>query len=139
MYQEGAGKLGKCIVSNNHIHLEDGHTGVLIRKNDFTEVFDNKISGQVYYGIHLWGSKDREGFELGSNSNLIKDNDFSELVIKAPDEYSDSHVDGRMFTGFDNKAKTAHVWINKYSNKNTFYMKDTETLIDEGKNNRINL
>ena len=80
---------------------------MLIRKNDGTEVFGNKVSGQVYYGFHLWGSRDREGIDLRSKENLVEDNDMTDLVIKAPDEYSDSHVDERMFTGSDGKSKTA--------------------------------
>ena len=34
-----AGKLGECIVRDNRIHMGDGHVGVLIRKNDDTEVY----------------------------------------------------------------------------------------------------
>ena len=137
MYQEGAGKLGKCVVKDNNIHLEDGHVGVLIRKNDGTEVYGNRISGRAYYGFHLWGSEDRKGFDLGSNDNVIENNDFSDLRIKIPDEYSDSHVDGRMFTGTENKSKTAHVWLNKYSRSNVVKIKENESIIDEGENNTI--
>jgi len=136
-YEEGAGKLGKCIVRDNDVHLGDGSVGVLIRKNDGTEVFGNKISGSVYYGFHLWGSKDREGFDLGSNANLIEDNDLTELEIKVPDEYSDSHVDGRMFTGTEGKSSTSHVWLNKYSARNVIRLKAGETGIDEGVENEI--
>ena len=137
-YQEGAGKLGECVVKDNDIHLEDGHVGVLIRKNDGTEVYGNRISGRVYYGFHLWGSEDREGFNLGSNSNLIEDNDLSDLEIKTPDVYSDSHVDGRMFTETEGKSKTAHVWLNKYSRNNVVKLQENETTIDEGEKNRVN-
>jgi predicted transcriptional regulator len=137
MYQEGAGKLGECVVRDNDIHLGDGSVGVLIRKNDRTEVFDTKISGKAYYGFHLWGSRDREGFDLGSNENLIKDNDMTDLVIKAPDEYSDSHVDGRMFTGKEGRSATAHVWLNAFSKENVIKMRTDETVIDEGEDNKI--
>jgi predicted transcriptional regulator len=137
MYREGAGKLGECIVRDNDIHLEDGHVGVLIRKNDRTEVYGNRISGKAYYGFHLWGSEDREGFDLGSNENVIEDNDLSDLEIKTPDEYSDSHVDGRMFTGSEGKSATSHVWLNKYSARNTIRIKADEMVIDEGTSNSI--
>ena len=137
IYIEGSGKLGECIVENNRIHLEDGSVGIVIRKNDDTEVHGNKISGRVYYGIHLWGSKDREGFDLGSNGNLIGDNDFSDLEIKTPDEYSDSHIDGRMFTGSEGKSKTAHFWLNKYSNRNKIQIRENEVVIDEGTENEV--
>jgi len=137
MYQEGAGKLGECILRDNNIHLGDGSVGVLIRKNDRTEVFGNKISGKAYYGFHLWGSRDREGFDLGSNANFVEDNDMSDLVIKAPDEYGDSHVDGRMFTGKEGKSTTAHVWLNAFSKGNVIKVKADETVIDEGEDNTI--
>jgi len=137
MYKKGAGKLGECIVRENDIHLGDGSVGVLIRKNDGTEVYSNKISGKAYYGFHLWGNEDREGFDLGSNRNLIEDNDMTDLVIKAPDEYSDSHVDGRMFTGSEGKSTTSHVWLNEYTTMNTIKLRADETVIDEGKNNTI--
>jgi len=136
-YEEGAGKLGECIVRDNDVHLGDGSVGVLIRKNDRTEVVDNKISGKAYYGFHLSGSRDREGFDLGSNRNLIEDNDMTDLVIKAPDDYSDGHVDGRMFTGSEGKSTTGHVWLNEFTAMNTVKIKASETVIDEGKNNTI--
>jgi nitrous oxidase accessory protein NosD len=136
-YEEGASKLGECIVRDNNIHLGDGSVGVLIRKNDRTEVVDNKISGKAYYGFHLWGSEDREGFDLGSNDNLIEDNDLSDLEIKTPDEYSDSHVDGRMFTGSGGRSATAHVWLNAHSRGNAIKIKTDETVIDEGEDNTI--
>jgi hypothetical protein len=110
---------------------------VLIRKNDRTEVCGNRISGRAYYGFHFWGSQDREGFDLGSNANLIEDNDLSDLEIKTPDAYSDSHVDGRMFTGSPGKSATAHVWLNPYSDRNRIKLVPSETVIDEGKNNEI--
>ena len=137
MYKEGASKLEKCVVRDNNIHLGDGHVGLLIRKNDETEVDGNKISGRSYYGIHLWGSEDREGFDLGSNANLIEDNDLSELKLKAPDEYSDSNVDGRMFTGSEGRAETAHVWLNVHTRGNVIKLKPDETVIDEGEENDV--
>jgi len=137
MFQEGAGKLGACRVHNNDIHLGDGSVGVLVRKNDETEVYGNKISGRAYYGVHLWGSKEREGFDLGSNHNLVADNDMTELVIKPPDDYSDSHIDGRMFTGSNGKSTTAHVWLTAFTNFNQIKVKADESVIDEGKLNTI--
>ena len=137
MYRKGAGKLGKCIIRDNDIRLGDGSVGVLVRKNDGTEVFGNKLSGRAYYGFHLWGSKDREGFDLGSNANLVEDNDLTELEIKTPDEYSDNHVDGRMFTGLEGKSATAHVWLNHFSKRNVVKLRADETVIDEGEDNEI--
>jgi predicted transcriptional regulator len=136
-YEKGAGKLGECIIRKNDVHLGDGSIGVLIRKNDRTEIVDNKISGKTYYGFYLWGSRDREGFDLGSNRNLIKDNNMTGLVIKAPDDYSDSHVDGRMFTGSEGKSTTGHVWLNEFTAMNEINIRTGETVIDEGANNEI--
>ena len=135
IYEEGAGKLGECIVEDNDIRLGDGSVGVLIRKNDGTKVVGNTLSGKVYYGVHLWGSANREGFDLGSNDNLIEDNDLSGLTIKSPDNYSDAHIDGRMFTGSEGMAKTAHYWLNKYSNRNKVQVIPNEIIIDEGREN----
>jgi len=137
MYQEGAGKIGECIIQDNNIHVWDGSVGVLIRKNDRTEIINNKISGKAYYGFYLWGSRDREGFDLGSNKNFVADNDMTDLVIKSPDEYSDSHIDGRMFTGYEGKSATAHVWVNAFSKDNVIKVKADETVIDEGESNSI--
>ena len=137
MYREGAGKLGECNVYDNTIRLEDGSVGLLVRKNDETEVYGNKFSGRAYYGIHLWGSKDREGFDLGSNRNQIVDNDMTNLVIKPPNKYSDSHVDGRMFTGSEGKSETANVWLNKFTRNNVVKVQENETVIDEGERNQI--
>jgi nitrous oxidase accessory protein NosD len=137
MYRDGAGKLEECIVRENVINLRDGSVGILIRKADNTDVQDNKISGKACYGFHFWGSSEREGINLESNYNIIDDNDMSNLVIKPPDEYSDNHMDGRMFTGTEGKSVTAHVWINKHSNNNEINVNSEESVVDEGKNNVI--
>ncbi len=139
MYREGAGKLGECIIKNNHIHLEDGSDCILIRKNDETKVVEDIISGTAYYGVHLWGSDIRDGFDLSSSYNLVKDNDLSGLTIKSPDEYSNNHVDGRMFTGSEGKSKTAHFWLNKYTRNNVVKLQENENIIDEGDTNKINI
>ena len=138
-YEEGAGKLGECIVRNNDIQLSDGSVGLLIRKNDETMVYGNKISGRAYYGFQLSGSADREGFDLGANENRIEENDLSELEIKIPDDYSDGHIDERMFSGAEGKSSTAHYWLNKYSNRNKIQKKENESIIDEGRDNKINV
>jgi hypothetical protein len=58
-----------------------------------------------------------------------------DLVIKAPDMYSDNHVDGRMFTGSVGKSTTGHVWLNEYSGMNVVKIQADETVIDEGAGN----
>lgn len=136
MYQEGAGKLEVCIIGDNEIGLQEGSIGIHIRKSDFTEVINNKISGKAYYGLQVSGSKNREAIDLGANANKFEDNDMESLVIKEPDEYSDSHVDGRMFTGSEGKSSTAHVWLNNFSKDNVIRVKADETVIDEGEGNR---
>ena len=59
------------------------------------------------------------------------------LVIKEPDEYGDAHVDGRMFTGSEDKSSTANVWLNAFSKDNVISVKADETVIDEGEVNII--
>lgn len=137
MYQKGAGKFEQCIIKDNKIELEEGSIGILIRKSDFTEVVNNKISGKVYYGLQISGSENREGIDLCADANIFEDNDMERLVIKEPDEYSDSHVDGRMFTGSGEKSATANVWLNNHSKGNVIKVKADETVIDEGEDDKI--
>jgi hypothetical protein len=108
-----------------------------VRRSDFTEVFNNKISGKAYYGIQVSGSNDREGIDLSANANRFEDNDMENLVIKEPDEYGDGHVDGRMFTGSEGKSSTAHFWLNTFTKDNVISVKADETVIDEGEENII--
>jgi hypothetical protein len=42
-----------------------------------------------------------------------------------------------MFTGSEGKSKTAHYWLNKYSNRNEIQISDNETVIDEGSDNKV--
>jgi predicted transcriptional regulator len=137
MYQEGAGKLEQVIIKDNEIKLKEGSFGIQVRRSDFTEVFNNKISGKAYYGLQVSGSEDREGIDLSANANRFEDNDLEGLVIKEPDEYGDAHVDGRMFTGSEGTSTTAHVWLNAFSKDNVISVKADETVIDEGEGNII--
>ena len=137
MYQEGAGKLETCIVVDNEVSLKDGSIGVIIRRSDSTEVSNNKMSGKAYYGLQVTGSEDRQGIDLSAKDNKFEDNDMEGLEIKEPDEYSDGHVDGRMFTGSDGRSATANVWLNKYSEGNLIKVKASETVIDEGEDNTV--
>jgi hypothetical protein len=137
MYQEGAGKLETCIVRDNEVSLADGSIGVIIRRSNSTEVTNNRITGKAYYGLQMTGSEDRQGIDLNAKGNKFEDNDMEGLEIKEPDEYSDGHVDGRMFTGSGGKSATANVWLNKYSKGNMIKVKASETVIDEGEDNTV--
>ena len=137
LYREGSGKFGECVVSGNKIDLRDGTSGIHIRKSDKTRVVDNKLSGRVYYGIQLTGISEREGLNLEAYDNIVESNDLGDLEIKDPDEYSDSHVDGRMFTGSEGRSVTAHAWLNKHTRGNTIKLDENETVIDEGTDNTI--
>jgi len=137
MYQEGAGKLESCTIKENEVVLKEGMYGIQIRKSDFTEVFGNTISGRTYYGLQISGRDRRGGIELGANENTFEDNDMGDLVIKEPDGYSDSHVDGRMFAGEDGRSATAHVWLERRSRANVIEVKPSETVIDEGVDNKV--
>ncbi|MFA9436930.1 MAG: transcriptional regulator FilR1 domain-containing protein [Candidatus Bathyarchaeota archaeon] len=134
MYQDGAGKLEECIVRDNEIELEDGYIGVQIRKSDSTIVKNNKVSGRVYYGLLISGSKNRGGIDLTSHGNIFKENDLEKLVIKEPDDYSDGNVNGYTFTGEEGKSRPAHVWLTPYASHNVIQLEAGQTIIDEGKN-----
>lgn len=137
LYREGSGKFSECVVSGNKIDLRDGTSGIHIRKSDKTRVVDNKLSGRAYYGIQLTGISEREGLNLEAYDNIVESNDLGDLEIKDPDEYSDSHVDGRMFTGSEGRSVTAHAWLNKHTRGNVIKLEENETAIDEGTDNTI--
>jgi predicted transcriptional regulator len=137
MYQKGAGKLEQCIIRDNEIKLEKGSIGILSRRTGLTEIINNKISGKVYYGLQISGSENRGSVDLCANANFFENNDMENLVIKKPDEYSDSHVDERIFAGSGEKSATANVWLNKHSKGNVIKIKANETVIDEGEDNTI--
>jgi predicted transcriptional regulator len=137
MYQEGAGKLEQCILKDNEIQLKDGSVGIQIRKSDYTEVVNNKISGRAYYGLQISGSENRKGMDLSARANFFETNDMEGLEIKAPDEYSDSHINRRMFNGSKGKSNTAHVWLNAFTKDNVIQVREDETVINEGVGNSI--
>ena len=85
----------------------------------------------------MTGSEDRQGIVLSAKGNKFEDNDMESLEIKEPDEYSDAHVDGRMFTGSGKNSATANVWLNKYSKGNVIKVKASEPVIDEGEDNTV--
>jgi len=134
---KGSVKLSDGIIRENVIHLEDGSVGILLYRCDGFEVANNWLSGNAYYGIQVTGAEKRRKSDLSSNGNLIEENDFSELIIKIPDEYSDGHIDNRVFTGNYEKSETSHVWLNQYSKLNTVRIKVNEKTIDEGEDNII--
>jgi predicted transcriptional regulator len=136
MYQNGAGKLEKCIIRDNEIVLSDGYIGIQLRKVDNANIHDNNISGKVYYGLQVTGAKPRNEINLFSMNNVIKDNDMTKLVIKEPDEYSNSLVNGYVFTGMNNKANNAHYWLTQYSNENRISIEKNHIMIDEGSENK---
>lgn len=134
---ENSGKLEECIIHDNSIHLEDGSVGIYVRKSDHTEITNNKFTGKAYYGVQISGREERDGLDLGAFDNVVEDNDFNEFIIKGPDQYSDNHIDDKMFTGSDGKSETAHIWLNKYSSRNIINIEPKETVIDQGTDNKI--
>jgi len=136
---EGADKLRGGLIRNNSIHLENGLTCVLAQKCDDFEISNNKLSGRAYYGIQINARPQPADVDLGAYGNIIEDNDMTELEIKKPDEYSDSHVDGIYFSGSLGKSSTAHVWLAHNSKNNVVSVRADETVIDEGVDNTIKL
>jgi predicted transcriptional regulator len=134
---EGADKLCGGFIKNNAIYLENGLDGILVQKCDDFEISDNKLSGRAYYGIQINARPQPADVDLGSYGNIVENNDMTELEIKSPDEYSDSHVDGDYFSGSPGKSSTVHVWLAHNSRNNTVKVRTDETVIDEGIDNTI--
>ncbi len=126
-------KLKEGIITKNRIELRKGYEGIHIRKCDEFEVTDNTISGETYYGIRISGHKKSD---MCAISNIIKNNDMMKLKIREPDEYTKKHSDGKMFVSKINEFTTAHYWLDTDTRKNIVYLKDPETIIDEGKNKK---
>ncbi|MBL7080316.1 DUF1724 domain-containing protein [Candidatus Bathyarchaeota archaeon] len=135
--REGADKLRGGTVRNNRVQLKDGYEGIHVRKCDDFEVAGNTISGEAYFGIRISGRKKSGELDLRSLNNSVENNDMNELRIKKPDEYSDNHADGRMFTGSPGESATAHIWLDNYTKGNVLKIMENETVIDEGEDNQI--
>jgi predicted transcriptional regulator len=138
-YQEGVGKLENCLVKDNIINLENGYIGIQIRKTDSTIIENNTISGKAYYGFQISGTQKRGEIDLSANSNIIRENKLDKLIIKEKDDYSDANINGYTFTGDKGNSKTAHIWLDPYTSNNTIILKGDKIIIDEGKNNNINI
>jgi len=74
---------------------------------------------------------------MRSLNNKVSDNDMSDLKIKEPDSHSDKHADGRRFADSLAGSDTAHVWLDAFSENNSIRIRETEKVIDEGKENTI--
>lgn len=138
-YTEGAGKLDECIIENNEIKINDGLYGIQVRKSDNVKIHGNRVSGSVYYGLHVNGSRPRENIELGSNNNLFTSNDMTDLEIKPADEYSDKHLGDYVFSSTADNSNTAYIWLNRFSANNKINVKSNETVIDEGNENTVTI
>jgi predicted transcriptional regulator len=137
MDREGVDKLRGGTIRNNRIQVKKGYEGIHVRKCDDFDVVGNTISGEAYYGIRISGRKKSGKLDLRALKNTIQNNDLGDLHIRAPDDYSDSHIDGRMFTGSEGKSLTGHVWLNEFTAMNIIKLGSDETVIDVGKNNSI--
>ncbi len=137
MNRERADKLRGGVIRNNRIQLKDGYEGIHVRKCDDFEVSDNKISGEVYYGIRISGRKKAGERDQRSLNNIVKDNDLSDLQIREPDHYSNNHADGRRFACSHAGSDTAHVWLDTFSENNVIKLSKNEKVVDEGEANTI--
>jgi predicted transcriptional regulator len=133
----GWGKFTEGNVRNNKIHLDNGFVGIKIGRNDSIEVEGNVITGKVYYGIVIHAKGDPKDATIYADENIVKDNDMDNLIIKTPDEYSNGHVDGMIFTGSLGRSALAHVWLDRYSRNSTVRVKTSETVIDNGEDNTV--
>ncbi len=133
----GSGKFVEGYVRNNKIHLDNGFVGIKIGRNDRIEVAGNVITGKAYYGIRVHAHGDPQDFTIYSDGNTVQDNDMNMLTIKEPDDYSDGHVDGMIFTGLPGRSAMAHVWLDKYSRNSMARVKVSERVIDEGEDNTV--
>jgi predicted transcriptional regulator len=131
---EGAGKLSG-VIRGNKIQLDNGYEGIHVRKCDDFEVTENTVSGEAYYGVRLSGRRKLDDQDFRAKENIVEDNDMDELTIKEPDTYVFNHSDGKMFT--EHVLRTAHFWLDQYTERNEVTLSETYNIIDEGENNSI--
>lgn len=132
-----ADKLRGGAIRNNRIRLRNGYEGIHVRKCDEFTVSGNQITGETYYGIRVSGHRRSGMLDLSSMDNRVEGNTMDELLIRAPDDYSDKHADGRMFAAASGGSSTSHIWLGKFTKSNTVKIRENETVIDEGEENRI--
>jgi hypothetical protein len=134
---EGSGKFKESYVRNNKIHLDNGFVGIKIGRNDNIDVAGNVITGNAYYGIKVHAQGDPRDAIIYANENTVKDNNMDNLTIKTSNDFSNSRVDGLVFTGSLGRSAQAHIWLDRYSRNSTVKAKAIETVIDEGEDNTI--
>jgi len=133
------GKLAGGIIRGNKVYLNEGHVGILVSCSDDFIVEENEISGSSYYGIQVSGKVDLGFHDRMAKRNLIKENDFSTLEVRNPDEYSRNHLDGVIFSTASTKSNTAHVWLNSHSLGNELLAHPCDIILEEGQGNQVNL
>ena len=133
----GSRKLIGSVITDNIIYLRDGISGIDIEMCDEADVSNNRMSGNVYYGIHVSSSPAPGIADLGALKNVIRENHMSELYIKEPDDFSNTKIDGDTFAGSDGKSRTANVWLGSNSRNTIVEIMEGETYIDDGVDNVI--
>ena len=93
--------------------------------------------GSSYYGIQVSGKENLGIHEREAKGNLIRKNDFSELTLRDPDDYSNNHLDGIMFSTTSRKTGMAHVWLNPHSQSNELIVDPNDFVLEEGQFNQI--
>ena len=124
-----ADKLKGAVIRKNSIEVRNGYEGIHVRKCDDFEITDNTILGDAYYGIRISGRTKPEKYDMCALHNFVKNNDMSVLQIRLSDDYAKNHADGKMFSSIIKEASTAHYWLDSYSNENTVYLKESDTII----------
>ena len=134
--REGARKLSGGTISRNHVYLKKGYEGIHVRKCDKFKITDNTISGEAYYGIRISG-RESDKIDLNAYSNTVKGNEMRTLRIRAPDKYSNTHADGRMFAKYLKGTNTSHIWLGAKTKDNTIKAMKKEVVIDQGEGNIV--
>lgn len=130
-------KFLECSVHNNKILLENGSVGIKVGRSDNIEVYDNEVSGFVYYGIKVHGKGQPDNEIIFSENNQLSGNILSNLTIKQSDDFSVARADGVLFTFIDGVVNTGHIWLDEWTKNNVIEIIDDEKVIDEGDNNKI--
>jgi predicted transcriptional regulator len=134
---EGSGKLREGVIEGNKIHLENGSVGIMMESSEGFQVTNNTISGKAYFGMGFFPRGDIDQRRLGAYDHMVSDNDMKGLEIKEPDEHSVGLFDEKTYAASKAGSATANVWLGVNTRGNIVQVSDGETVVDEGRENKI--